>query len=395
MYLSQKEINQQVKSLEGRINNGNIDPDTLPYDTWSMVGWDYLDFNQSEAILVNMWKHTFRDALKSIPFYKDNPVYSTDSENKLKTIERIADIINIFPIITKDQIRSFEEFSTFFPYCCGGVVYRTTGTTGAPTPFKINSGQHEIEAHRQAAIFKYAGMGSHTVLLNCYDSSSHGGRAINQAVEVLGGSAIPRKTGENAEQLVNIIEKYNVNSIAVVQPPLENESSKGVTFMSLYEKKPQLFGEKGLIKLAFITGFQVPEEILKQCNTIGLDVFTVLGSSEGGIPQSYSTPLRLLPDNSACYGNSQHLSLVPYHISMVKYDGKKYIPVKAGEDGLIVLNSIAANGSSININYSPGDIATVIKNHGECACSRTSMVIGNIRRADADSSLGVGCGFTG
>ena len=95
LFLLKEDIIREVNSLEKIINRGNINPLNLKPEVLGMLGWDYLGKDLIEEIMVNMWKQTFNQALKNIPFYRDNPTYSNDSNDF--TLKRAVLIFSVKP----------------------------------------------------------------------------------------------------------------------------------------------------------------------------------------------------------------------------------------------------------------------------------------------------------
>jgi hypothetical protein len=208
-----------------------------------------------------------------------------------------------------------------------------------------------------------------------------------------GVDVLPRRPDEGPEQVLENLHRYAVNVLFTVQQPyeiMENQSkSVGINLHSLVMaslEHPEYLGilipdENGRrqIEFIFLGGFEIVPYAHELVDNYldGIPIATLLGSSEA-IPQACSTNPDLTP-GSNCHHNHLHLLQSPHYIEILKPDGKRWIPVENGEQGLLAITSWARDGT-LWIRYAPGDLATRYLNEGECPCGIITPVISNVHR---------------
>ena len=145
-----------------------------------------------------------------------------------------------------------------------------------------------------------------------------------------------------------------------------------------------MFGKQ--VKTAFVTGYSLPSEIIELSKRIGISLFTAWGASEAIVG---STSTSVGPASRLCQYNQQHLVIGPHYLGIAKRIGDRLEPVQEGEDGLLLVNTIAREGT-LYFNYAIGDKATYLGS--DCSCGRTTPVVSNIRRVDNPHEIaGIGC----
>lgn len=410
-----------TKSIEKILDHGRKPVDEIDPGIFGLEEWDYMPPDVREEIAVNLFKQTAEMIIRQYPFYKNNPEYDL---SKLKKMQQMKDVLTIFPVRGKHELYGVEGFSPHedkIHTASGGAIYRTTGSSGKKRlKVIVTNDQRDIECYSLGKMFEYAGMGKGTILLNCYNMRDHGGPNISRAAELFGVQVIcpkpfedpsfyhnPKEKKQALEEFIKMIYDYKVNALAVVQPYVEKgdaeNSSKGLTHFTLYDMAPELFGDYGPIKTVFITGFKIPKWILKEGYDNGINIFTVLGRTEG-IPNAYSIPQHILEEKvkgAICHGNTQNINRAPpYHTLCAKYDESKglWLPVEEKQNKVVLVENplflgkfLGKKGPSGLINYCPGDVADLVSVDGkDCTCGRTLPIITNITKAD-NADLGGGC----
>ncbi|MEK6823270.1 MAG: hypothetical protein AABY13_05550, partial [Nanoarchaeota archaeon] len=309
------------------------------------------------------------------------------------------------PLLVKDGKHGFREKVrrmptllrpddmpiTMSPYLSGGTGIDEQ-TVGKSTPTWIS--ERDLDTESRALAFRCfvpGGFHSQMRFMNFYNLAHKGGEEIRRAMNHLGVETfVPRRPEDSMESCLHYMETFGVNAIAAVpQSPRDRKGApKGgaVSFEDMYMARASLFGGDAQVTNAFVTGFALPESVIRLAERNDLRLFTTWGASEA-IPGYTSTVLG--PPTRVCKHNNQHLLHFPHFLSVVDTHRNRFC--KPGEEGLLLVTTIARDGT-LFINYAIGDKATVISN--ECDCGRTTPVIGNIRREDNPTELSEGgCRF--
>jgi phenylacetate-coenzyme A ligase PaaK-like adenylate-forming protein len=368
-------------------------PLEIPPNVWMDTSWDYLSPNTLEEIFLPLINHNIKRAMHSMP-----GLYQKAYESKKITrIESLSEFVNI-PILVKDSAVhgvGFREKVAKNPYvmmptdCSSTYVYKSGGTRGVATPTFITPKDREIEAYGLARCFKHMGFKEKTVALSMYNPTHKGGELIKEACEKLGFIYIPKRTTDNAEDIINTIQDYKVNALMTVQGPLSEgdrvHKGGGLDFVSLVEQGQDVL-EKNLENL-FITGYTLIPEVISWAENFNKKLTTTLGSSEA-IPQATSTNYG---HSNYCHHNNQHIVYGPHYTEVVKHESGVMVPVKTGEEGILAYTTIAREGT-IYLRYSPGDGAKITKDQGSCSCGITSKIITDVGRIDIpEETIQTGC----
>lgn len=377
----------------------DINPLSLPPSFWGNLALDFMDPNERDLMLASMFRFSLRRALQQMP------VYATEHHAKLdlSQIRKLADVVRI-PLLLKDGnsqagLAGFREKAQELPEILlpqdvhSAHVYKSGGTRGASTPTYITDTDLMIEAYSLARrSFLAGGMRPQERLYSCYNPTHKGGELIKRAGALLGKKTVLLKRPEDdIIQCVRDIKSHKITTIAAVQPPLHDGSQqikKGTSFMNLFEADHSLFGSQGQIKKAFITGYQLPQEIINLAEDIGLSLFTAWGATEAIVGATSTTDG---PPTRLCRHNNQHLVLGPHVLAVAKIVNERLKLAEEDEDGIVLVNTIAREGT-LYFNYAIGDMAHVVSK--SCPCGRTTPVVSNIRRIDNPAEVfGVGCRY--
>ncbi|MBI2252039.1 MAG: AMP-binding protein [Armatimonadetes bacterium] len=379
-----------------------IDPNYISEEVWEDIEWDYLNHQERSFLLTRIVIPVIEKA-KNEELYKE--AYKNINVEELKNYERVEDILIQLPILFKDNTsfgaRGLRHLAEKKPQIMkhgrkeqACEIFRSSGSKGIPTPTYITTKDIKLESHALGfRCFIPGGFDDEDRLYSTYNLAHKGGRLIQFAGRCIGMEVIARRPEDNLEEVVNMISSYKVNTLAAVQPPIiDNDSSAkggGVTFLSLYKENFELFGEKGIIKKAFITGFPIPESIINLAKSINLKLFTTYGCTEF-LPLATSTI-----EGDKCLYNDQHILYAPHIIMLVKESNGKLVNVSEGERGMVIVSTIGiTEGRTIYLNYALGDTALFKYENGKCSCGRTTPIISDIKRTDHPGELlGGGCRY--
>lgn len=379
--------------------NQIVEPTMINPIIWSDKKIDFLDTKKRSYILSKLLIPII-NIVKKEELYKN--AYKNININELEKEESIEDILLKLPVLFKNDtsfgIHGFRSKVKNKPILMKHMdltatceIFRSGGTTGTPMPTYITSEDIKLESSALAfRCFSYGNFKSGDRLFNTYNPSHKGGREIQEAAKILNMDVITRRPEDDIDKCIEIIENYNINCIAAVQPPLDNidktKKGNGVTFIDLFKKKHELFGEKGIIKSAFVTGYSIPDSIINMAKSVNLNLFTTYGCSEF-IPLATSG----IEYKKNCNYNTQHILYGPHFTLIVKEENGKIIKVNESETGIVLVTTIGIiPGRTIYLNYALGDVAKLEKNN--CNCGKTTPLISSIKRTDSPGDIiGAGC----
>ena len=388
--------------LESYPDSHNIDPDTLPSETWGLVAWDFMDPEDRDKILAGMFRQTLKRAKATMPIYAQSRAYGDVYPGSFESMDQLVEL----PVLVKDGEEGFrqkvrknplllkptDKSVLMTPYLSGGTGIDSE-TVGKSTPTWITEQDLERESLALALrCFIPGGLSKKMKFMNLYNLAHKGGEEIRRAVTHLDAEVfLPRRPEDSIDHCLEYMSVFGITAIAAVpQSPKDSKSApKGgaISFEELYARKAELFGSKGTVKNAFVTGFAIPESVIRLADRNSLRLFTTWGSSEA-IPGATSTVLG--PSTRLCKYNNQHVLPFPHYLSVVEMSKQPRL-CKPGEQGLLLLTTIARDGT-LFVNYAIGDRATVVAY--TCDCGRTTPVIGKIHRGDNLAELaGGGCRY--
>ena len=374
-----------------------VNPLSLPHSFWGNLALDFMDAKQRDAMLASMFRFSIKRGLQTMQAYNDARYSGFDPF----FIRSLNDVVKI-PLLLKDgssQLSGFREKAQVEPEILlphdvhSAHIYKSGGTKGASTPTYITEADLAIEAYSLARrSFLAGGMRPQERLYSCYNPTHKGGELIKRAGCIVGKKTVFLKRPEDdITQCVKDLKSHKITTIAAVQPPLHSQSEpikKGTSFLNLFEADHSLFGEHGQIKKAFVTGFKLPDELVNLSKDIGLSLFTAWGATEAIVG---ATSTVTGPETRICQFNNQHIVLGPHYLAIAKIENNRLRLAEEGEEGIILVNTIAREGT-LYFNYAIGDMALLVSK--KCPCGRTTPVISNIRRIDnPEEVFGVGCRF--
>ena len=377
---------------EDMINEKYASPLQIPINIWQNPSWELLKKEELEELLLPFLQFSLHRAIKTIPVYKG-------AYKNIPKIDSFQDFQSI-PILVKDSTNGdigFREKMITNPYILSPndikshyQVYRSGGTKGEATPTFITPLDREIESAALARAFSYIGFSEGDRILSTYNPTHKGGEEIKESILKIGATYIPRRSTDSAEDLIKLIEHYNINAVITSQGPVSDgdkvAKGGGTSLLSLIEAGHDVI-EKHVEKIA-LAGYNIIDDVINWAQTFKKPVASLLGSSEA-IPQgaSISSP----NGTKICQFNNLHLFNGPHYIEVVKEEDNTIVPVKKGEKGLLVYTTIAREGT-IYIRYAPGDEATLLVNESECECGLKSKIISNINRIDNPNDIiSTGC----
>jgi len=379
--------------------SGDVDPLGLPVSFWGNTAIDFMNPAERDVMLSSMFRYSLRRALKVMPLYERAGAYAHFDPG---SIQSLNDVVTL-PLLVKDGndekgVVGFRESVQREPLILmpkdvsSAFAFKSGGTKGLATPTFMTKTDLEIEAQSLGKrSFLAGGLEQGDVLYNCYNPAHKGGQLIALAANLVGVKmVITRRPEDDVSQCVRDMKAYGCTAIAAVQPPVTDAQSDavkkgdGATFLNLYREGRSLFGKQ--IKTAFVTGYGLPGELIELAKRCGFALFTAWGASEAIVG---ATSTVVGPKSRKCEYNQQHLVFGPHYLGLAKRVGAHLEPIERGEDGLLLLSTIAREGT-LYFNYAIGDKATYIGS--DCACARTTPVVANIRRVDNPREIaGVGC----
>jgi len=370
----------------GKYNN----PSSIPPEIWGSKAWETLNKKSVEEIFIQLIRFNIERAKRTMPIVYGKVYDDKDlSGDKVNTLEDFWDI----PLLVKDATIngiSFREKVKENPFILlpndvksGTYVYKSGGTKGVATPTFLTNFDIEVEGTSVKKCFEYMGIKQGDTILSTYNPTHKGGEMIKVAANKLGATFIPRRMNDTSEEVINTINMYNANVLSTVQGPLEEgdktKKGGGVDFLSLVEAGQHVLEEK--VDKLFITGYKLIPEVITWAESFNKSLTTALGSSEA-LPQATNTNF---PDG-LCKFNFLHILNGPHFVEVLKLESGAMVPVKKGEEGILVYTTLAREGT-LYIRYSPGDIAKVITNEGECKCGLNTKIISDIGRADTPQDV--------
>ena len=310
-----------------------------------------------------------------------------------------------FPMLVKDGEHGFRWRALEDPFILAPTDAESTSTTltvyksggtgineateGKATPTFLSDRDMKMEANASMTrLLMPIGFHPGMRVMNLYSVEHKGGVMLNIAFHTLGvGLLHPRRQTEDLNVIVNDIERYGIDAIAVVPGTAQTAKTGqgpakggGITFQSIYGRNRDLFGPK--VHTAFITGYAIPEEVVALAERLreryNMRVSSGWGASEahpGGVSPVFGSEERI------CRYNSQHLIQGPHHLGVVDISSGTPRPVGVGEEGLLFANYVI--GDKVKLDSL------------DCACGRTTPVISKIRREDNERELvSGGCAYS-
>ena len=393
----------------------DLDPRKIPIEIAANTYWDFMDAKKRDEILFGMFCHVLKRATST-------PVYEV-IKMPASEIKTRADLLKI-PPLTKDGFGNVPGFREQVAERGEQILMPTDvpkenlkawlsgGTKGKQTPTYLTDWDLEVESAVLARrCFLAGGFEPGESLLTFYNPLHKGGQAIIRAGKMLSMDVYVKSPAgarqnfydearkldvhvlETVEDCLQAVREKKISTIAAVQPEVkktEEDGRKGISFISLYDKAPELFGKDRIVKCAFITGYQIPEQAQEIISETGMQGSTTWGASEG-LPGATST---VGLETRLCKFNKQHITYLPHFVMLanVNQDSNYSLAAaKPGKSGIFLLTTLARKGTPL-INYAIGDVAKL--NPGKCECGRTSEIIYDIERAIDRASLVGGCAAT-
>ena len=379
-------IDESFKKFLETFREGKFtSPLEVPPQIWGSHAWELIDKKTSEEIFLQFIKCQIERAKRTMPeIYKK--AYSERGIDA-KNIRSLEDFWHV-PGLVKDSgvsgvgIREKVKINprVMLPHDVktGSYVYKSGGTKGVPTPTFITALDREIESNAFRRGFEYEGMKSGDVSLSIYNPAHKGGEEIKEALVKLGSTFIPRRTTDNAEDIIKTIEDYNVNVLFAVQGPVtegdRQQKGPGIDLLKLIEVGEEVLKEN--IEILFLGGYRLIPEAINWAESNNIPLVTLLGSCEA-IPQATCTNMG--PEDRVCKHNNLHVLNGPHYIEILKQEDGILVPTKKDEDGILAYTTVAREGT-IYIRYLPGDSAINLKGFGECNCGLKSEIITDVGR---------------
>ena len=391
--------------LEKKILDGKIrDYYQLHPEVFAWHGWDLIPQERLFSMILPFLQQQVQRARLAMPgLYADS--LETIQPGSIHTQNDWYRV----PILVKDDELSsgFQGFRQIVnedplllrpsdPAAQAAVAFNSGGSLGQATPtfLTLTDRQREIQAWRRGHDFH--GLIPGDSVLYTYNTTHKGGQWMQESLWTHGTNVYLRRPEEGPLQVLHNLRAFHVNVLFTVQQPYDamsrQEKAAGINLHTLIQASlenpeylgillPDSQGQKQ-VEFIFLGGFSIVPYALELVRDYLTDtaVATLLGSSEA-IPQACSTNPQLTP-TGICHYNNLHLLQGPHYLEVVKPDGDAWVPVKKGEQGLLVYTSWARDGT-IWIRYAPGDVATWLLDEGECPCGISSPVITDVRRLDS------------
>ena len=389
----QLKIDEEFKEFQEDVRNGKyLSPLDIPTNIWQNSSWELLNKGELEEALLPFLRFSLDRAINKIPVYKN-------AYKNIPKIDSFEDFSSV-PILVKDSTSSgvgFRDKILTDPYMLlpSGIrsnyqVYKSGGTKGTATPTFITPLDREIESAGLARVLTYAGFNENDRVMCTYNPTHKGGEELKEAILKIGATYIPRRSTDSADDVIETIKQYKINSLITSQGPISegDKVSKGggTSFLSLVESGHDVI-ENNIDKIA-LAGYNVIDEVVNWSKAFRKPIASFLGSSEA-IPQGGN--ISSIESTKICQFNALHVFNGPHYVEVVKEEDGVIVPAKKGEKGLLIYTTIAREGT-VYIRYAPGDEATTIKNESECECGLKSKVISDISRIDNPNDIiSAGC----
>ena len=389
-------IDDDFKAFLDEFQAGKYEsPLQVPPRIWGSFAWELIDHKLSQEILLHFARWQVDRVRTAMPelygkAYKQREITG-------RSIQTMDDFYRI-PGLTKDTPGGIREKVRANPYVMmpkdvkkATFVFKSGGTKGVPTPTFITSLDREIESHGWSRGTKYEGIKQGDIALITYNPTHKGGEEMKENLEKVGVTCVLKRTNETAEDVIKIIQDYNINVLYTVQGPIvesdAQQKGSGVNLLNLIEAGGSVLEER--IKVLFLGGYRLIPEVIAWTQNANIPLVTLLGSSEA-IPQATNTAFSQ-NKSRLCKENNLHVLNGPHLIEVVKEESGVFVPAKTNEPGILVYTTVAREGT-VYLRYCPGDSATVIKEHGTCACGLKSEVITDVGRIDfPDDVVETGC----
>ncbi len=391
--ISQLRIDENFKAFQEDVLSGKYASSLeIPIEIWGNPSWELLKKKELEELLIPFLRFSLHRAVKTMPVYKG----AYKSIPKINSFEDWQQI----PILVKDSTKTgvgFREKINSNPYSLlpndiktSYQIYKSGGTKGTATPTFITPLDREIESTAFARGFRYANFKESDRVLSTYNPTHKGGEEAKEAILKIGATYMPRRLSDSADDIINTIKQYNINAIITSQGPISYGDKQvkggGTSLLALIEAGHDVIEER--IEKIVLGGYTIIDEVISWSQSFEKPIASILGSSEA-IPQAGST---ISSDTTKdCNFNNLHVFNGPHYVEVVKEEDNAIVPVKKGENGLLIYTTIAREGT-IYLRYAPGDEATLIKDESECGCGLKSKVISNISRIDnLNDIISTGC----
>lgn len=369
-----------------------IRPENIDPHIWQNTYWDRMDPDTREEYLVQLIRPTLERARTQGIYAQSDTFMEADPDN----IDTLDDILREYPVLTKDGENGFRQYVAKDPNLmlpeqreeAGVMIWESGGSGGVPTPTYLSDQDMEVDASGLTRAFAYGAIEEGDTLLNGYNPSHKGGRAIFRAMELMDGKAIPMRPEEDADDVVNKMKRYDIDALAAVETGQGvDKKSGGKNFFGLLSKDYDAVID---IDKWFVTGYPLVDDLVDLSEAYPVEgddgsrnrLFTTYGTSEA-IPLATSTSL---PDNGPAQYNAQHLLLGPHHVSVAVEEDGELRPAKEGERGMALVTTIDRRDGTIYVNYAIGDAITVESYNPEDS-ELTTPLISNIEKVDDPMEL--------
>jgi phenylacetate-coenzyme A ligase PaaK-like adenylate-forming protein len=367
-----------------------IAPQFVDPHIWMDEGWDRMDPDDREKYLVEMVRQTLERA-ESQPIYAESEAFQ---EADPDAIDTLPDILNEYPVLTKDGEHGFrqdvaENPETMLPQEYAGfvgaeedddgderpgfTVWESGGTGGVPTPTYLSGLDMEVDASGLVRAFKGGDLNGTTI--NGYNSSHKGGRAIFRAMQLLNGEALPMRPEEDADDVVRKMKRYDADGLAAVETGEGiDEKSGGKNFFGLMNKDWDAVMD---VDTWFVTGYPLIDDLIDLAEEYDHNLFTTYGTSEA-IPLGSST--RYGDDIPANF-NTQHLNMGPHIVQTAVEEDGELRPAEEGERGVALVTTIDRRHGTIYVNYAIGDALT-LESYNPDDSELTTPLVSDIEKQD-------------
>jgi len=364
--------------------------------------WERIRNDWRDEIFLPVLRGQVQRAMDTMP-----KVYHSYGERGIDHRDiRTMDNFYSLPVLPKDAsfgIRGLRQLASEDPYALlpndvegSATAYFSGGTragTLGPSPTFLTPWDIEVESHAFARLYERSGLKRGSVVINTYNASHKGGRAVIAALEKLGCIHIQAKSSDKAEDIAGYIQQFGARGVVLigVQPPVTEGDPQGKgsgrTIHAIRDVDPIAFDE--YVKHVQIGGSPIiPELEAWSRSGIGKPVISIYGATEV-LPVFFGTGYGL--EDRLCKYNTLHASYGPHLVEVLKLEGKRMVPVQKGETGLLALTTVFREGT-ILLRYLIGDEARFIGDWNSCPCGATTPLYDNIRRTDVpEEILNTGC----
>ena len=322
-----------------------------------------------EQLQIERLQATLNRVYRNVAFYK----HAFDEHSIIPSEIRSMDDFGRLPFTTREDLRKSYPYDMFaVPLRDIVRIHATSGTTGKPIVVGYTRNDINIWAALVARVLTAAGITNQDFVQIAFNYSLvTGGFGFHYGAEKIGASVIPSSIEDIRKQII-IMRDYKTS--ALVSTP-----GYALHIASVFED----------------TGIH-PEELSLRTGIFGSEPWSenLRAQIEQGLHitayDNYGSSEIMGPGVSFECEERKGLHINEDHFIVEVIDTESMAPVKAGEDGELVLTTITKQGFPL-IRYRTGDISHLITE--PCSCGRTTVRMSRVSGRTDDMLIVEGVNF--